>query len=146
MEWGIYLSKGPFSANDPSVIYHICDKALFHSQMDSKAIYFPPTFQQDGFIHATREPACLLTVGNHFYKSSPGDWVCLEIDPAYLGCRCIYETPAPVGEIESHVKGDAATSPHFPHIYGGLPRLAIVRTFDVIRGEQGEFLSIKGLC
>eukprot|EP01031_Cornospumella_fuschlensis_P029949 gene29949-36170_t len=110
--------------------------------MDSKGVYYPPTYVGDGFIHATRDPPGLLVVGNHFYKNLPGDWVCLEIDPTYLGCRCIYETPAPVGDKESHVKDPSTAAPHFPHIYGGLPRLAVTRTFEVVRGENGEFLSI----
>lgn len=146
MDWGRYLAKGPFAANDPAVIYHICDKAMFQAQMGTNAVYFPPTYQQDGFVHATRVPADLVVVGNHFYKSLPGDWICLEIDPTYLGCRCIYETPAPVGQKESHVKDPASAEPLFPHIYGGLPRLAVTKIFEVVRGEQGEFLGITGLC
>jgi hypothetical protein len=30
--------------------------------------YFPPTYEKDGFVHATREPERLLGIANHFYK------------------------------------------------------------------------------
>ena len=36
--------------------------------------YYPPTYEQDGFIHLTADPLKLLGVANHFYKSSIGDW------------------------------------------------------------------------
>jgi uncharacterized protein (DUF952 family) len=45
----------------------------------------------DGFVHATRESSSLLSVGTHFYRSSEGQWVCLEIDPARLHAQIRYE-------------------------------------------------------
>lgn len=34
-------------------------------------------YAQDGFIHLTADPALLLTVANHFYQGSAGDWLVL---------------------------------------------------------------------
>lgn len=36
-------------------------------QADGKD-YFPPTYEKDGFIHATKDPQLLLGIANHFYK------------------------------------------------------------------------------
>ena len=45
------------------------------------------------------EVTALLKVANHFYKNSPGNWICLRIDPKLLGAsRLVYEPAAPVGE------------------------------------------------
>jgi hypothetical protein len=39
--------------------------------------YYPPTYAVDGFTHATADPAKLLDVANHFYKSVQAEWLCL---------------------------------------------------------------------
>ena len=42
--------------------------------------YLPPTYKQDGFIHATAVWDLLVDVGNMFYKSSPGkEWVAIQL-------------------------------------------------------------------
>ena len=41
--------------------------------------YLPESYQQDGFVHLTEDPELLLSVANHFYRSSKDFWllVCL---------------------------------------------------------------------
>lgn len=68
MDWGVYLARGAYKP-----IYHMCDETLFDEQMASKGVYYPPTYDMDGFIHATADPKLLLDVANHFYKSSSGN-------------------------------------------------------------------------
>jgi uncharacterized protein (DUF952 family) len=63
MEWSTYLTKGPGIP-----IYHMCDKSNFLQSTLNGGIYFSPTFEVDGFIHATENPSFLLEAGNHFYK------------------------------------------------------------------------------
>jgi uncharacterized protein (DUF952 family) len=121
----------------------MCDKQAFVAQTQHGAAYYPPTYHNDGFVHATREPSMLLNVGNHFYKSVPGEWICIALDPALLGCRCRYEPAAPVGNTAA-LKHDS-DEPLFPHIYGGIYKLAVVAQYAVVRGEDGSFLSIEGL-
>jgi uncharacterized protein (DUF952 family) len=58
------------------IIFHMCDKDEFNAQNNT---YIPPTYDKDGFIHFTEIPSMLLTVANHFYKESKGDWICLEV-------------------------------------------------------------------
>ena len=130
------------SVGAASHIYHMCDAEDLQKQGE---MYFPPTYEQDGFVHATENPSDLLGVGNHFYKSAKGSWVCLKLDVTLLNAKVIYESPAPVGNTESHHKEEDA-GPLFPHIYGGIPIAAITERFDIQRGPDGSFDSMEGLC
>jgi uncharacterized protein (DUF952 family) len=65
-------------------LYHLVPQATWSSCKASKTAYFPPTYDQDGFIHLTADPALLLTVANHFYKGVPGDWIVLKLDAGKL--------------------------------------------------------------
>lgn len=121
----------------------MCDRSLFAAMTAGGGQYYPPTYEKDGFIHATLDPKFLLEVGNHFYQGVTGDWICVLLNPALLGGKIVYEAAAPVGEIEA-VEVDGA--PKFPHIYGGIPGKAVIATYAIQRGKGGEFLSIPGLC
>ncbi|CAK9102801.1 unnamed protein product [Durusdinium trenchii] len=79
-EAGTGSSGGYLSANEdpsPEVMYHMCQASLWEEAQKSGAAYFPPTFDKDGFTHATAVPSRLLDVANHFYQDVPGDWICL---------------------------------------------------------------------
>lgn len=131
-------------------IYHMCPSSAFQQALQSHLAYFPPTYPhpQDGFIHATSEPALLIDVANHFYRESPGEWICLEIDPALLtgGPQSVrYEAPAPVGDKESYHKENEESTRKFPHIYGGINAESVVRTYPISRAEDGTFIAINGI-
>lgn len=96
----------------------------------------------DGFIHATAEPKFLLQVGNNFYKTVLGDWICLKIDVGKLLSKVVYEPAMPVGDIQS-MKYD--NEPLFPHIYGSINAESVVEVFDIIRSLDGSFHSITDL-
>ena len=54
-------------------IYHMCIEKNFDEQTaESENCYYPPTYNMDGFIHATADPQLLIEVANHFYKESKG--------------------------------------------------------------------------
>lgn len=144
MEWPQYLAKGIYK-NDSTALYHMCEIQSLKECFDAKRQYYPPTYQQDGFIHATANPAMLLVVANHFYKDSQGDWICLEINPQLLCAEVKYEPAAPVGNKSTMKRENQENEPLFPHIYGGLSKLAVTRVFKIVRGSDGEFLSIDNL-
>ena len=124
-------------------IYHMAIATEFDLQTQGDGMYYSPTFKQDKFIHATKEPQFLLDVANHFYKESVGDWVCIKLVPELLGGRVVYESPAPVGNTEAYDhEGDA---PVFPHIYGGIPACSVIGRYRIIRASDGTFLSIEGI-
>ncbi len=132
-------------------IYHMCIEADFDQTVADGAEYFSPTFQFDQFIHATENPAFLLEAGNHFYKTSVGKWTCLKIDVAKLNpsAKVVYEAPAAVGAVEAvdYTAGEREKEqPLFPHIYGGICAASVMERFPIVRGEDGAFLQITGLC
>ncbi len=144
MEWGNYLTKGVHK-NDPTILFHMCEVRKLKEAFDAKTLYYPPTYREDGFIHATAVPTMLLVVANHFYKESQGDWICLELNPELLGAKVVYEPAAPVGNKSSMTCESQENVPLFPHIYGGLTKVAIRKVYPIVRGPEGEFLSIDGL-
>lgn len=54
-------------------IYHMCQSALFREATNEHKEYYPPTYAQDGFVHATSIPSMLIEVANHFYKDTQGE-------------------------------------------------------------------------
>ena len=80
MNWASYLARGIPQSSHPKIIYHMCIRQDFEDQTINNQLYFPPTYQQDGFIHATSDPSLLLSIGTYFYKNDRNEWICLEID------------------------------------------------------------------
>ena len=133
--------------DDVKTIYHMCQTSLYEKAVSSEKAYFPPTFSQDGkFTHATAIPANLITTANHFYTSTEGDWICIELDRdalENLGIVTVFESAMPVGDIDTD--GDWKDSV-FPHVFGGLPaHVKGVVTKKMKMSEDGTFLSIDGL-
>lgn len=138
MSWATYLARGVYVP-----IYHMCNEASFYELTANETKpYFPTSFEREKFIHCTEAPNQLLDVGNHFYKSDKGPWICLELDPYFLLGTVVYEAPAGVGNIEAM---DHKGTPKLPHVYGGLPMRSIVKKLRIERSEDGTFLSIEGL-
>ncbi|KAI8105184.1 hypothetical protein M9435_000354 [Picochlorum sp. BPE23] len=130
-------------------IYHMCAKRMWLEVVNSAVeYYYPPTFEQDGFIHATKDPSMLLSVANHFYTDSPLDeeWVVLCIDVDRLTSPVTYEAPAPVGDKETKTfqKDIADAVVVFPHIYGGINPSAVTQIMPMERNrEDGTFVRIQ---
>jgi uncharacterized protein (DUF952 family) len=140
-------------AHHPDTLYHMCNKSLWEDAVARGKAYFPPTFVADGnFTHATAVPDRLLVTANHFYTSSVGDWICLQLSATALKDKCgiitIFEEPKPVGEAD--VSNDWTQSQWIcPHIFGGIPVTVegiVTAVYPIIRDEaDGRFLSIEGL-
>ena len=137
--------------NHVQTIYHICQTSQYEKCIATNTAYFPPTFVQDGrFTHATHIPSKLLTTANHFYKSTQGDWICLELDREILeskyGIVTIFECAKSVGNIDT---SDEWKDDVYPHVFGGLPvnmEGVVTNVYKMSRNkEDGTFLSIDGL-
>lgn len=130
-------------------LFHMCQKSLWEKAVESKTPYFPPTFEVDGgYTHATAVPSRLIDTANHFYTSTEGDWICVELDYSALtnlGIIVRFEEAMPVG--------DTAVSNTWskwvcPHIYAGLPGHIsgiVSKIYAMKRDKEGNFLSIEGL-
>jgi uncharacterized protein (DUF952 family) len=138
MDYPTYLARGV-----QDYIFHMAIESEFDLQTQAGGMYYSPTFKNDTFIHATKEPESLIPVANHFYKESVGAWICIKLVPELLGGRVVYESPAPVGNIEAYDhEGDA---PVFPHIYGGIPACSVIGRYRINRASDGTFLNIEGI-
>lgn len=137
---------------DKDILYHMCQKELWEEAVNGKTAYFPPTFDADGgFTHATAVPQRLIDTANHFYTSTKGDWICLQLSRSALenvGIKTKDEEALPVG---AKNVSDEWTEKKWvcPHIYGGLPTISslnvLTTTYDMVRDNDGNFLSIQGL-
>ncbi|MEM1141749.1 MAG: DUF952 domain-containing protein [Pseudomonadota bacterium] len=131
---------------DHPYIFHLVQARLWDDAVDRERVYFPPTYDSDGFTHGTANPAKLLTVANHFYQNVAGDWYCLQMTIDSLlaaGIETVFEGTAPVGDIEPEFEG--SDDELFPHIQGGIPPIAVLRKFAVRRASDGTFVGIETL-
>ncbi len=123
------------------LIYHLVPAAQWHAV---ESVYFPETYAQDGFTHCTRGRERLMEVGNHFYRDSADDWLCLEMSRASVeaaGVEVRYEAAAPVGEQQGEFAGSEEML--FPHVYGGIPVASVLAIYPVARAADGSFLFVE---
>jgi uncharacterized protein (DUF952 family) len=125
-------------------VFHLVQKHLWEETLASNGTYYPPTYTQDEFTHATANPDFLLIIGNHFYKEVKGDWLCLRMSVDTLkatGVKTIFEGTAPVGDKQPDFPG--TDSELFPHILGGIKPEAVLQAHTVSRAKDGTFLSVS---
>eukprot|EP00928_Gymnodinium_smaydae_P011334 TRINITY_DN14196_c0_g1_i1.p1 TRINITY_DN14196_c0_g1~~TRINITY_DN14196_c0_g1_i1.p1 ORF type:complete len:279 (+),score=48.86 TRINITY_DN14196_c0_g1_i1:120-956(+) len=129
----------------PEIMYHMCQKSLWEEAKKDDVAYFPPTFEKDGFTHATAVPSRLLSTANHFYQDVVGEWVCLRFKRSALrrlGIITKDEKAMPVGEKSAD---DQWAQWICPHVYGGLPPQVVDAEFPMTR-DGAKYTSIEGLC
>ena len=119
-----------------SHILHLVPADDFRAQSGPQP-YLPARFGTDGFIHCAQEPAVLLYIANAFYKTLPGEFWVLVIDPDKLTSPLKWEPPNPAPE-----PGSPLAPLLFPHIYGPLNREAILEIRVTARAPDGSFLSL----
>jgi uncharacterized protein (DUF952 family) len=132
-----YTEKYPY-------IFHLVQKESWDKALAENSTYYPPTYTQDEFTHATANPDFLLIIGNHFYKDAKGDWLCLRMSVDTLkatGVKTIFEGTAPVGDKQPDFPG--TDSELFPHILGGISPSAVLQAHTVSRAEDGTFLAVS---
>jgi len=139
----------PPAAHDAhSDIYHLVQTPLWEKCKANGTTYYPPTYEVDGFTHATADPSKLLGVANHFYKSVKSDWLCLKMTRSTLAAAGItvkFEDPSPVGTTPA-LNATQSGGMRFPHIYGGIPAGVVIEERVVRRASDGTYLAIEGLC
>lgn len=103
--------------------YHL---ALQHELETQTAEYAPSAFQQEGFIHTTRRREHLHEVANRYYQGDLRAYIVIAIELAALTVMWRYDLP----------------NDEYPHIYGPIPRYAIVLTEPISRAADGAFLAL----
>lgn len=91
------------------IIFHITEKRFFEDQI-AKGEYYSPTFQAEGFTHLSTKNQVEGTL-KRYYAGAKG-LVILQIDSTKIQDNLKYEV-ASNGEL-------------FPHIYGPIPKNAIL--------------------
>lgn len=127
-------------------VFHMVEAKRWDETIAAGTVYYPPTYEADGFTHGTSNPEKLLTVANHFYTDIAGDWYCLQMTVKSLretGVETIYEPAAAVGNTASN--NEASSGELFPHIYGGIDPDAVINSYPITRDDQGGFVSIKDI-
>ena len=127
-------------------LFHAAQKSLWEEAKADGKIYYPPTYKQDSFTHATANPSALVDVLNHFYTDVPGDWLCLRMTNASLqkaGISTTFESTAPVGDKPAFDAGDEL----FPHVQGGIPTTGgvVFEELPIHRDAKGNFTGIPGI-
>ena len=51
-------------------VFHMVEVKNWRQTITTDSIYYPPTYETDGFTHGTANPAKLLSVANHFIPTS----------------------------------------------------------------------------
>eukprot|EP00854_Cymbomonas_tetramitiformis_P012995 gene12995-15357_t len=128
---------------DHGILYHLVPKAKWEELKTTQTKYFPPTYEQDGFIHLTKEAELLLKVANHFYTDVVGDYIVLSIESSKLTSEVKFEPAADVGNKKSEGLGEDDKPLLFPHLYGTVDFESVAKELPVKRNEAGKFLSIQ---
>jgi uncharacterized protein (DUF952 family) len=112
------------------MILHITtDKEWGKAQVEGE--YTAPSLKTDGFIHCSTLKQTADTA-NIFFKGQSG-LVLLCIDENKLKSECKYEDPAGGDQHDPRV-GNL-----FPHIYGPINILAVIKVVDFPSNENGLF-------
>ena len=114
-------------------LYHLVAAAEWHA-LEGRGVYYPATYESDGFTHLTQRAELLLPVANAFYAGIAGDFLVLKCDPARLAGEVKFE---PAAAVAGGTLGPAGEALLFPHLYGGIPASAVVATIPVRRDEKG---------
>ena len=141
------VSDEGYSRTSHPHIFHLVQAKLWQSTVSTNGgVYYPPTYDLDGFTHGTANPDKLLVVANHFYRDVSGDWLCLRMTSESLkrsGVDVIFEATAPVGDKPADFEG--SDDELYPHILGGITPSAVVAIHKVSRNDLGDFIAIEGL-
>ncbi len=136
-----------YSRTSHPYIFHLVQAKLWQSTVSTNGgVYYPPTYDLDGFTHGTANPDKLLVVANHFYREVDGDWLCLQMTLESLkksGVEVVFEGTAPVGDKPADFEG--SDDELYPHILGGITPRAVLAVHKVIRNDSGDFIAIEGL-
>ncbi|HTS14993.1 MAG TPA: DUF952 domain-containing protein [Candidatus Sulfotelmatobacter sp.] len=83
----------------------------------------PPSLAAEGFIHCTDGLAAMVDTANRFYAAEPGEFLLLTVDLDAVGAPWRFDEPGRP----------------YPHVYGPMPRAAILDVGPMPRTAAGRF-------
>jgi uncharacterized protein (DUF952 family) len=90
---------------------------------DASTLYEASSLSTEGFVHCTDGEAELLATANRHYVGDPRAFVALTVDLEATGSPWRIDDPAGI----------------YPHIYGPIDRVAILRWVPLVRDPAGRF-------
>jgi uncharacterized protein (DUF952 family) len=109
------------------VILHICPRADWDA---AEELLTPASLATEGFVHCS-DPGTVAIPASRLYPGRT-DLVLLEVDPARVGAPVRWEPGVRDGRVET-------SGPWFPHVYGPLPRAAVVGVHAFPPQDDGTF-------
>ncbi|QBI54582.1 cupin domain-containing protein [Streptomonospora litoralis] len=104
---------------------------------DGEGPIAPESLYSEGFVHASPDDATVLAVANAVYAEAAEPQLVLIIDTGRLDAEVRWEAPAPAPP--PGVAQDAL----FPHIYGPVPRDAVIGVRYLRRDPQGAYVAVE---
>ena len=68
------LSDDHLQKGDHPFVFHLIQASLWNKAVENNEVYYPPTYEVDGFTHGTSNPEKLLHGANHCDSEVEGDW------------------------------------------------------------------------
>lgn len=90
----------------------------------------PPSLAIEGFIHCTTGADEMVATANRHYHADPRRFVILTVDLDRVGAPWRYDA------------ADAADT-RYPHVYGEIPRHAVLGARPIPRAVDGTFLAFE---
>ena len=109
------------------MILHICPREDWDATDD---FLTPPSLVTEGFVHCS-DPGTVAIPASRLYPGRT-DLVLLEVDPGRVGAPVRWEPGVRDGRVET-------SGPWFPHVYGRLPRAAVVAVHAFPPDDDGTF-------
>jgi uncharacterized protein (DUF952 family) len=103
-------------------LFHIVSRDRWAEVVDS---YRPDSLLTEGFVHCSYAQQVAGTADRHYRLAD--DLVVLELDPGRMTA-------------EIRVEDDTGTGQAYPHIYGPIPRQAVVAVHELGRDASGHYL------
>ena len=91
-----------------NIIYHIVPPDYWQ-QFSEKEIYTAPTFEEEGFIHCCTKEQIEYVLTTYF-----------------VGIKAVLLMKIDTAALDAELKVELANGQHFPHIYGGINKQAII--------------------
>jgi uncharacterized protein (DUF952 family) len=111
----------------PDRVYHLCTSGALRSALEA-GVYRAASLETEGFIHCSQAYQVAPTARAYFARVP--EVVVLEIDPARLTSRLVYEAPAPLPSDAPKTEDPDA---RYPHCYGPINLDAIEDVLPLAR-------------